>query len=188
MDNTTKAFIIADNAKNLGDYITANAVFAYLLAENTQGVKVGYEYLPDWIHEEEKYEGEGIPAGNYSQEDIQNEQYHGLPFIEYKGFSLCIPAPLLSAKAFNDFIKKVGRKKGSAGFQERKDHARETIDAASRKNLLPEQQVSLEYIHKYILDFNVPQGILAYEVEYENPWKSVRVRPSFSLNPIQNKA
>jgi hypothetical protein len=184
MDNTTKLFIIADNAKNCGDYETANAIFAYLWAERPDGVQVGYEYLPDFDGEDEFLPGEGIPTGRFTQADIQDGQYHGLPFLAYRGMRLCIPAPLLDASAFNDFIKAVHRKKDSLGFQERAAHNRQTLTDEQIAALLPCQRVSLRDIHKYVPDFRVPDGILNYYTEYENPWRIIGMRPAKGL-PVE---
>lgn len=169
MNNIEQAFIIADNAKYRNDYETANACFAYIFGENAVNVKYGYEYLPDRIDEETgevSYAGEGIPEKMFDHDVIGFNQFFGLPFMQYNTHYMCIPAPLVSLWCFNKFMNLAKSKRDGMGFVERGPHSRPCADVAK---LQQNQAVTLENVHRFIANFNVPSNVLEYKIGYENP-------------------
>jgi hypothetical protein len=79
-------------------------------------------------------------------------------------------------------MRLVKSKRDGMGFVERGSHNRQTADA---ETLQPNQAVTLENIHCFISDFNVPSNVLDYEIEYENPNRILRqycpAKPLFVL-------
>lgn len=102
-DEVDTLFELADDAKNVGDYGTANNIFTYLfhlcVINRMEGLFLDYEY--DEERDQGKPDLESWMSDESTQECIQYEQYHALPVIKSeRGGYLCIPAPMLSLYAF----------------------------------------------------------------------------------------
>ena len=111
-ENINKLFALAENAKNIQDYKTANEIFAVLAIgalDDGSGLHFQYEQANDNLIR--------------SLSDPDGDGYYDLPAVaDANGNYPCIPLPLVSESFMDDFIKK------GAIFQERQEHNREYSD------------------------------------------------------------
>lgn len=155
MDVYEIAFTIALNAKKVNDYRTSNAIFAWLYKEQPHGLKISYKYFKAF---EDEYKGmiEGEPVLYDDYDDIVENQYHGLAYIHYDKFELCIPAPLLSLKTYNAIVTiSLTTSKKSYGLSMR-DKTNDTDEISDNLSV----KIDLNNIKDYIEDFYIPKDVL----------------------------
>lgn len=166
-------FVIADNAKKIKDYRTANLLFAYLATKEEFASHLTFQVERGWTRPDLWEDGDG----DYFHFEEYN--FYNLLSVRYAGHYLCIPVPLLTISAYNAFFRK-------AVIVEKGVHQRVFVDekAARAAGFRP---IDTSNIHLYVPDLEEPKGFFQRPLGYVNwdkrPWRTdrapKRIRPLF---------
>lgn len=169
-------FTVADNAKRVGDYRTANLMFSYIFSKEKFRPFLSFEYEI----------GNSYPyiydAGNGDDVDHYLEyQYYSLFVLRHRDHYLCIPVTLLSIETNNQFVPLITKKyfKG--------DHNRLMVPP----NLVKSKgykEINTSNIHLFFPDMEEPEGFFYRPLSYKNwHYKPVPAdRNMRRLRPILN--